>query len=90
MNDPREVRSIWQNIKIIVQGMADALSNTTQAVGTTAAIGNSLANAGLIMAESNEELVKLDTKGDHQDKLQELYSKYPTLKPTTTKARVSK
>jgi len=75
-----EILSIWQNIKIIFQGAAKAVSSSTHAVATTAAIADSLAQAGLIMAKSNEELVTIDTQGEHQERLADLYTKYPQLK----------
>jgi len=84
LNDT-EVRSVWTNIKIMLQGMTDTVSYTTHATSTVAQIGDSLAQAGLIMSKSNEELVKLDTQGEHAAKMEDLLNKYPALKATANK-----
>ena len=77
--DNNEPRSIWHNIKVLVQSATDAATYSTHAVSTVAQIGDSLALAGLIMAKSNEELVTLDTKGEHAQKLADLKKKYPKI-----------
>jgi len=77
----KQPQSIFSNIARIFQSSADALSSISITVSTTAEIGESLAQAGLTMAESNQELVRIDTEGNHQEKLIELYKRYPSLKP---------
>jgi len=86
LNDT-EVRSVWTNIKIMLQGMTDTVSYTTHATSTVAQIGDSLAQAGLIMAKSNEELVTLDTQGEHAAKMEDLMSKYPALAKAQAKTK---
>ena len=72
-------RSIWQSIKQIFAGSADAITSLTITVSKTAQIGESLAQAGLIMAQSNEQIVTRETEGKRQAKLAELNEKYPEL-----------
>jgi len=72
-----EPRSIWQNIKMLVQGITDTATITTQAVSKVASIGDELASAGLCMAESNHRLIEFENEAKEKramSKLQELYS----------------
>jgi len=80
-----EPRSIWHNLKVLVQSTTDAATYSTHAVSTVAQTADSLAQAGLILAQSNEELVKLDVMGEHQEKLTDLYAKYPALEAAEAK-----
>ena len=72
-------RSVWENIKVLVQSITDAAVSTTAAVGKTAMIADSLANSGLLMANSNERLVQITTEGKEQRKIKELENEFPGL-----------
>lgn len=71
-----EPRGIFESIKLMFSSVADVAIHSAGALGTGAKAMNSLANAGLIMAESNEKLVTIKTKGKEaveMSKLEEMY-----------------
>ena len=72
-------RSIWENIKIIIQSITDAMVSSTAAIGKGAQIADSLANSGLLMAQSNERLVEIGTTGKEQRQIEELKKEFPDL-----------
>lgn len=71
--------SIWESIKRIFNSSANAVTYAAQAVSTTAEAADQLAKAGLIMAESNTRLVKLETKGKEEAMIQQIQDRYPHL-----------
>ncbi len=72
----KQPQSIFQNMKMIIQGVADAAGHTTNAVGTVAQTADSLANAGLIMAQSNERIVTIDTDYKEKRRMQEIENEF--------------
>ena len=74
-----EPRSLFQSIKLIVQSIADAMTMTSTAVGKIANMADSLAETGVVMADSNKTLVTIETKGKEARKLQELKARYPDI-----------
>lgn len=79
MSESKQTRSIWENIKIIVQGVADALGYATDAVSTTAQTVDEIAKTGHVMAKNNREIVEIESEGKKQFRLAELTKDYPDL-----------
>lgn len=69
-------RSIFQSLKMVVGATADAMAEVANASNTTAQIGTSLANTGLIMSKSNEELVTIETSAKNKRRKAELANEY--------------
>lgn len=74
-----EPRSIFQNLKLMVQGATDTVTHTAHATSTLAQTGDSLAKAGLIMAKSNERLVTIKVAGQEAMEMDRLKSQFPDL-----------
>ncbi len=79
MKEQQEVRSIWANIKMIIQGVADALGSVTNAAGSAANIANELAMTGEVMAISNRKLVSIEVEGKEREALESLNERFPEL-----------
>lgn len=82
----QNTRSIWENVKIIVQGLAnaaghatDALSTAAKAVDTSAMAVDELAKTSHVMAKNNREIVEIESEGKKQARLAELTKDYPDL-----------
>lgn len=74
-----EPRGIFESIKIMFSSVADVLIHSAGAVGTGAKAMDSLAQTGLVMAESNQRIVSLKTAGKEREMLSMLEEKYPDL-----------
>ena len=74
-----ENRSIFSSIKIIFSSAANAMVGLTSAVGKVSLISESLAETGLVMADSNRTLVTLETQGKELEKLKDLQERFPNL-----------
>ena len=74
-----EPRSIFFNIKMIIQSIANALSGYAVVADTSARMLNELADTGLVMAANNKTLVELESQGKKMERLTELAEKYPKL-----------
>lgn len=75
MND----RSLFQALKDVVNNIADATGTVTSAVNSTAQIADSLAQAGVTMAESNRKLVTIQTKGKMAREISKLKEEFDDL-----------
>lgn len=79
-------RSVWENVKVIIQGLAnaaghatDALSTAAKAVDTSAQAIDEMAKTGQVMAKNNREIVEIESEGKKQARLAELTKDYPDL-----------
>ena len=72
-------RSFFQNINMIITGIADALGATTSTVTEIAQSAEELAKAGKTLAVSKRKIVELQCKGEEAELLQELEEEYPDL-----------
>lgn len=86
MKQQQQPRSIWENVKVIIQGLAnamgyatDAISTAAKAVDTTAETVNEIAKTGHVMAKNNREIVEIESEGKKQFRLKELTTEYPDL-----------
>ena len=75
----QEPKSLFFNIKMIVQSIANALSGYAVVADTSARMLNELADTGLVMATNNKELVEIESQGKKMERLVELKEKYPKL-----------
>jgi hypothetical protein len=69
-------RSLFQSLKMVVSTTADAVAEVANATNVTAQIGTALADTGLVMAESNKELVGIETKAKNALRKKELAAQY--------------
>jgi len=75
-------RSILENISFSITGFANMIGSATSAVATVAETCDTLAGTGLVMAENVQEVTVIESQGKKQAKLEELWERYPALKPT--------
>ena len=72
-------RSLFGIFKDSANALGDVVIHSSTAMGTIAATANSLANAGHIMAQSNERMILISTVGKEEQKLEELAKEFPKL-----------
>jgi len=69
-------RSIMGNIKFMIDGLAQAIGTTTNAINEIAKTGEALAATGTTMAVNNKELVELESNHNKRVKLAELEKEF--------------
>lgn len=69
-------RSIFQSLKMVFSVSADAVAETANAVNVVAQTTTSLADTALVMADSNKELVSIETGAKNVRRKKELAEEY--------------
>ena len=69
-------RSIWSNIKRMVNALTDTVVTTTEAANSLANTINEVAKTTEVMASANREVVTLDSELEKAQKIQEIKDKY--------------
>ena len=75
-----EPRGVWENIKLILTGVADAAGHTTQAISSVAETAEILANTGKDMAINNRKLTKVKDDQHYEQEMEKLLKRVKNAK----------
>ena len=75
-------RSLFGSVKSVLNSTANVFEYGANTASTVMQTTDSIASAGLIMADSNQRMVKISTVGKEQQRIKELKVEFPDLDMT--------